>query len=248
MALVKKKGSTAAATGWIQDEVGYQRTSCRTIISNLLKSLMKKRRFLCLRQRDGYQSGNTVLVEVAGDRLAIDKPVDWPGNSAPVTLVFRDDHMLINHCTVKVAAVTADTIYTNFPATVYQLQRRSHYRVDVPRASRASMTVRGESVPGFYLHDISANGILVSRRQEELLAAGEEVSNITLTIPPDDPPRGNPAAQDTVIFVSKGEVTRTFASSKTRLCYAGIKLFVDSREEEALLRYVRRRELELLRR
>jgi hypothetical protein len=242
MALVSKNRDSSAAAGWVQDEVGYQRTSSRTIINNLLKSLMKKRRFLCLRRKDGYQSGNTVLVEVAENRLAIDKPVDWPGGGAPVTLIFRDDHMLINHCTVKVTAVTTDTVYTAFPGTVYQLQRRSHYRVGVPRASRASMTVRGEYLPGFFLHDISASGILVSRRDEQLLAEGDELSDISLDIAAED---GRGA---TVIAISQGEVTRTFTRSRTGLYYAGIKLLADCHEEETLLRYVRKRELELLRR
>ncbi len=248
MALIKGRETNGALNGWVPDEIGYQRTASMAIISNILKNLIDKRRFLNLRQKDGYQSGNTIIFNFDCRQLAIDKPVDWPGNDLPITIVFRDDQMLLNHCTVQIRATTSDTLFTEFPTELYQLQRRSHYRVDVPRASRVTLTRKSETIPGFFLSDISANGILISRKGEIILKKDDPVKNITLIIPPDEPPVGDPDDDDTIIFIKKGQATRIFINKRLRLCHAGIRLFVEGKEEETLLRYVRRRELELLRR
>jgi len=247
--MAQTKGSKdGALNGWVADEIGYQRTASLTIISNVLKNLIDKRRFINLRQKGGYQSGNTILISFDASQLAIDKPMDWPGSTNKVTLAFRDEQMLLNYCTVGVRATTDDTLFTEFPSELYQLQRRSHYRVDVPRASRVALTLKGENLPGYYLNDISANGILISRREEIILARDDQVRNITMVIPPDEPPIGNPEDDETLIFIKEGQVKRTFLNRRLHLAYAGIYFPVDGKEEEMLLRYVRRRELELLRR
>ncbi|MBU0484246.1 MAG: hypothetical protein KKB30_07005 [Proteobacteria bacterium] len=247
MDLKQKIVGSVINSGWVPDEIGYQRTSSLAIIKLVLTKLQSDRRFITLVQK-GYQSGNSILVDFDQTRLMIDKPVDWPEGSTKAMVVYRDDARLWNHFRVRVTATTHDTIYTDFPRELYQLQRRDHYRVDLPRTSIISFVHKNNLHQGFCVQDLSASGILIYRKKKDLLAVNDVISQITIKIPADEPQIGDPEAEGTIIKVSKAEVVRTFRNPRVHVFFFGIKFMLANKEEEIMLRYVRQRELELLRR
>ncbi len=232
--------------GWLPDEIGYQRTKSPQIIKSTLDTLKSTRRFVTL-VHSGYQSGNTVLVDYNKKQLLIDKPVDWPDTHDQILVVYRDDARIWNHFSVKVTAITSQNLYTDMPGELFQLQRRNQYRVDLPLATKISFIHKKNIHPGFKVHDISVGGILVYRKKKDLFVKDDMLNNISINIPSDEPAMGEENGEDTQISIKQGRVVRTFQNQRLHLFYAGIRLVTNVKEEEELMRYVRQRELELLR-
>ncbi len=228
---------------WVADESGYEKTNSSWVIRQALDRLKKDRVFLTLFHK-GYQSGNTILVNYS-DHLQIDKPVDWPGVQVRIRVIFRDGARLWNHFSVQVLSVTNDTIVTEFPKELFQLQRRLHYRVDVPRGSQVLYTHKGKRCQGLYFQDISIGGILICMKVP-LLEHGDTVSAIEMAIPGGQVLDESGAQMQQIITIGRGEVVRAFRNRQNMTCF-GIEFRPTAQEEKSLFEYVRYRELELLR-
>ncbi len=228
-------------SGWQSDESGYDITSSPEIIQQTLTMLKSKRMFLILLHK-GYQSGSTVLVNRTDRHLLIDKPVDWPGKETVIRVVFRDPAKLWNHFTVKVVGVKEDLLYTTLPLKLFRLQRRAHFRVETPRDSRVSFLHKGIPCAELEVFDISAGGMQAcSPHRLPLTGERDPITNITIDLP------ASMDVGDTTLSIRKGEVVRiAHNEEKNYYCY-GITFSYTQNEEELLLRYVRQRELELLR-
>ncbi|MDH5299157.1 MAG: PilZ domain-containing protein [Desulfobulbaceae bacterium] len=227
--------------GWHSDDSGYDIAESPEIINKMLATLQQKRMFLVLVHK-GYQSGSTILVDHSDRHLMIDKPVDWPGTETIVRVVFKDSAKLWNHFTVKVLGVKNDLIYTTLPGKLSRLQRRAHFRVEAPRASRTAFIYDGNPLTEVEVMDISAGGMQVcSRERLPLTGDKDSISKITISLP------GTADSKETTLEIRKGEVVRALRDEDKKIYCYGITFDHSQNEEELLLRYVRQRELELLR-
>lgn len=232
---------------WVQGEGGYEVTRARKILLLALENLKKERGSITLVQK-GYQSGNTMLVDFDDNRLLIDKPRDWPGGITRVRAIFRDNAKLWNHFVANIFQTDKDTLYARFPEEMYLLQRRAHYRVDAPRGSQVTFTYEGQKMKGFFVQDVSSGGMLIftSMRRNIVLYRNKTIRDIVLNLAiHDSSSQGTgPLLQ---LQIPEGEVVRGFRNEQLKLIYSGIKFSCTSLEEETLLKYVRQRELALLR-
>lgn len=227
--------------GWQPEESGYDVTNSPEIISQTLTMLQQKRMFLILLHK-GYQSGGTILIDHNGQQLQIDKPMDWPGSEKTIRVAFKDAAKLWNHFTVKVLGVKDDILLTSRPTKLYRLQRRAHFRVSAPDNSTASFSHKNDRFYDLQLIDISAGGMQAcSKKRLPITGKGDQATNIILYLPP------TPDIAETTLEILEGQVVRVLRSEELRAYSYGVIFKCSQFEEELLLKYVRQRELEILR-
>lgn len=230
---------------WEEFAPGYEKTRSAEIIEQSLTLLMKKRVFISLTQK-GYKSGPTILVGIDNDQLMIDKPIDWPSVGSRMRLSFRDNSKLLNHCFVSLVSATSDTIYAGKPAELYRLQRRSSHRVDTPYGSRVSFSYQGLTSRKFIIKNISAGGMLFCTRRQ-LRLNGAKLTDITVNIPLAGISSTPNKEDDFRVDLDAGEVVRTCHDKNSDFFCYGLSFLPKPQEEDSLAKYVRFRELELLR-
>lgn len=227
--------------GWHSEESGYDVTTSPEIISQTLAMLKQKRLFLVVLHK-GYQSAGTILIDHNKRHLQIDKPVDWPGTETKIRVVFKDTAKLWNHFTVTVLGVKDDLIHTSRPSKLYRLQRRAHFRVSTPSGSTVSFTHKGTTFSDLELLDISAGGIQAcSNKRLALSGESETISNINIYLPP------TADIAENTLAIQTGTVVRAHRNEELHSSRYGITFEYSQNEEELLLKYVRQRELEMLR-
>jgi len=227
--------------GWQTEASGYDVTQSPKIISQMLTMLKSKRIFVVIIHK-GYQSGSTILVDLNERGLQIDKPLDWPGTETMIRVVFKDAAKLWNHFTVKVLGVKDDLLYTTRPIKLSRLQRRSHFRVETPRGSTVSITYHNTTFSALDLLDISAGGMQTcSHVRLPVSGDGDMINNISIQLQP----TANTGA--TFLSIKKGLVVRALRNEEQHTFCYGITFDCSQNEEELLLKYVRQRELEMLR-
>jgi hypothetical protein len=245
MPLHKKQAAEKIDIGWVATESGYQKTRSPLIIMNSVTSLKKARCFLTL-TRKGYFSGNTILVDYSAKHLVIDRPLDWPPQQGGLIFIrFQDKAKLLNHYKAKIIKVTHDSIFTEFPVELFQLQRRQYYRVQVPSSNNVSFQFRGSECSGLIAQDISIRGILIFKKSSHLLEIGDEVNNLTMEIY--DPVKNDTSKISVNLQAQQGEVVRLDRIKEIDQYFAGLKLFPDRKEEKLLQKYIHQRELSDLR-
>lgn len=228
--------------GWVDLDDGNQATTSPELIKQALQAIRKERIFCVVRVR-GYESGKLVLVGATAETLEFDRPPDWPRQtrSGPLRVLFKDRHQLWNQLSVTLLKVTDDTLTTSWPAQYVRIQRRSNYRVDTPRGSKAMFRHRSAAEDGFEVANVSANGaLLCCDHWGGGIDIGDPVSNIAMSFP-----EGEGGAIQ--LFIKAGRVMRLCRNERRQNC-VGIKFDLTHQEEKDLLRYVRQREREMLRR
>lgn len=245
--MVAKNSTTGS---WRQSEAGYEVTDSGEYIKRALRRLLEKRTFLVLLQK-GYQSGNTILVGCDEETIQIDKPRDWPTRNSRVRVIFRDESNVWNHFNAEVVSVGKDTIYLRVPAELYKLQRRAHYRVEVPSGTLATFTRKGQVYKNFNVQDISVGGISLCAgcggAGVVTIGIEEEVAEIVVAIPlaKELLKKGGPLSSN--IKIASGVLVRRYQNAITHGDCMGIRFFLTAGEEKELLYYVRQRELEIIR-
>lgn len=235
-----KKGLESADNSWVPYGNGYEMTQARQIIARCLLEL-KQRKFPLVLVHRNYQSGQSTLVGFEKGLLLIDKPLDWPGTESKIRVIYRDRNNLWNHFYGTVASTSSDTLYLSLPTRFFKLQRREHYRVDTPSDSLASFIHKNVLHADILVKDLSACGMLLASPQLLPFEEGAVLEEIMLTVPLEDEPF--PAT----LLCREGEVVRLTTDRQNRQYLLGIKFQATKEEEEAIVRYVRQRELELLR-
>ncbi len=235
-----KKGRAPAENNWVPYGNGYEMTQSRQIIANRLLEL-KKRKFPLVLVHRNYQSGQSLLVGFEKGLLLIDKPLDWPGTESKIRVIFRDRNNLWNHFYSTVASTGSDTLYLSPPASFFMLQRRAHYRVTVPPGSLVSFVHKNDLYTDLMVKDLSACGMLIASPQQLPLKQGTVLDEIMLTMPYEEEPC--PAT----LLCQAGDVIRSTIDRQDRQFLLGIRFLTTDEEEDAIIRYVRQRELELLR-
>ena len=245
MATQKRKAPTV---GWATEEGGYEVTGSPQLIRNALARLKKKHVFIVLLHK-GYQSGNTIVVNFNEQFLLIDKPMDWTTSHSRFRVVFKDEANVWNHFTVPVVGASKDTLKTKIPTELFRLQRRAHFRIEVPSGCRAQFTRKERVFRGAEVVNISAGGLMVClKRREPIIGKASDASLQDLQIIiPGSGGVGGEEDNSILISVAKSEVKRESVDrDKGQLCL-GIEFYPNAQEEHELFKYVRQRELIMLR-
>ncbi|MDA8164899.1 MAG: PilZ domain-containing protein [Desulfobacteraceae bacterium] len=219
-------------------------TESPQIIEATLSWLKAKNVFLTLLHQ-GYQSGSTVLVAYDSRQIEIDKPADWPHTETRIRILFKDGGKLWNYFPVEVSGASADSLFIGTPTALYRLQRRSHFRVETPQGSKASFVHKGTPFTAISIQDISAGGMQLRSRSRLPLASDDIIAAIAISIPGGTSLINPKERGDLTIPVHQGRIARV-GETENGHCY-GVDFKYGQSEEELLLRYVRQRELELLR-
>jgi len=236
----KKNIAPGLYVGWVSDESGYEKTRSREIIGQTLDRLKNNRMLITLYHKD-YQSGSTVLVDF-GEQLVIDRPKDWPDNISRVRVVFKDEGRLWNFFQVAVRSVSSDYVYTDVPVELFLLQRRDNYRVDVPSGSQVTFSHQGKNHVALRLENISAGGMLITLKGQ-VLRPGDLLTDLYISLPGGE---REGLGKPTELKIGKAEVARTLRGDNHIHILFGIKFLLTPVEEDRVQRYVRSRELELL--
>ena len=229
-----------ALRGWVTHGSGYEMTRCRPIIAKRLKEL-KQRKIPIVLVHEKYQSGYTLLLAFKDKHLLIDKPLDWSGSYNSIRVIYRDPNGLWNHFYGKVVKSDSDTLYVTAPSTYYILQRREHYRVEPPSGSVAAFLLKKTLYSNITIKDISAGGMLLMTPREIPLEADDSLEEIMLTLPLEE---GNYSA---TLLCGRGELIRVSHDPQKGIYMLAVKFDASDREIDAIIRYVRQRELDLLR-
>ena len=169
-----KKDISNNSSGWVGQDAGYESTSSAIIIQSLLDTLKKERNFISL-FHDGYQSFGTLLLDITDKELIIDKPKDWPGIHKNLRVSFKNRSKIAHHFYTHVITSTHQSLHLAFPREMLRLQRRSYYRVDLPKGSIVTFVYNGKKCK-FNVKDISLGGMLFYTRDAEDIS--EHVSKI----------------------------------------------------------------------
>lgn len=246
-----KNSKHTGSSYWVAGKNGYEKNCSADVIHNALTITKNKRRFVVL-LHTGYQSGSTVLVEIGKDFLTIDKPVDWPGLKK-VRVVFKDEAQVWNYFAVKVLSAQEDTVKTEFPTELFRLQRRAHFRINLPNGSVAAFIKNGQEFKNMTVGNLSIGGMMFCLSATEPpgdLQDRDEISGIVIKIPKDDKKMAAQMTENELfdfLAVSRGMIVRSFIDNDTVKYCLGVQFDLRPGEEERMQQYVRQRELESLR-
>jgi c-di-GMP-binding flagellar brake protein YcgR len=246
MALHKKNSlDQKSKNSWQPLDDNRETTTSKQIITNNL-SWLKSNRVLLTLLHQGYQSGSTMVMGYNDKELEIDKPDDWPNSETSVKVIYKDKRKIWNYFTVDVTRASGEALFTVLPRSLYRLQRRAHFRVDTPLDSQAHFIAKGATIAMVNVQDISAGGLQLRSKAKLPLSAGDQITEIAVKIPGGNVLLNIESFKDLVVRIQEGWIAWS-GKSGTIFCY-GIGFNPNEKEEELLLRYVRQREIELLRR
>jgi c-di-GMP-binding flagellar brake protein YcgR len=151
------------------------------------------------------------------------------------------------HFLTTVRAIGKDSLRCDPPTALFMLQRRMHYRVETPQGSRLICSYNNEECH-FAIKDISAGGLLIfAKFNYGIPEAGNHLSKLQIIIPCDEDSSGAEEGLWQIQFEG-GDIVREFILERPLMLFSyGVRFYPDSKEEEKILRYVRQRELEVLR-
>ena len=236
----------AEYSNWVTMDGGYETTKSPAIIQTTL-NMIKGDRILVSIIFKGYQSSGTVLYEINNNIIKIDKPKDWPGKIKKIRIVFKNEINIWMHFVVSVLKTTSDSLHCSIPISLFKLQRRNHYRVGLPQKSKVLFSYNNE-ICTYQLKDLSAGGMLIfSKTDPTFFQDSSHISKIKLILPFEETPE-SPEGKLITLFAKEAELVREFIQQEPFMLFCfGFRFFCTKSEEEKILRYVRQRELEVLR-
>ena len=227
--------------GWQTCGADYESSVSSELIHRAVTRLVNGHLSIFLTSK-GYQSGPAILIDANAQGLLIDKPRDWR-SCQKVRLHFKDEARLTNHFDVRILAESADTLQSSLPGEIFRLQRRASYRVDVPHGCHVSFLSNNNLHTGLTVKNISALGMLFFSKKPMALPR-TAIQDITLSLPVGEGEDILAGRQQKK--VSQGEVVRTFFDRQLGIVHYGVAFRSKRKEEDALTRYIRQRERELL--
>lgn len=243
--MISDKKNDPASLGWVAHQAGYDYTRSGHIISHTLNWLREKRVFVSVLHK-GYQSGGTIIVEADHQKIVVDKPKDWPATHTSFRVIFRNAAKLWSHFNGVLLSSSANALILKLPEELFILQRRQHYRINLPEGSTATFLYNQKKCK-LNMQDLSAGGMLLcAKNPKDLPQLHHTIKDIIITIPSDDAAAG--ADNGTHRFkIKEGEIVRSFADSRFRRFYLGVSFSPGRTEEERIMKYIRQRELAQLR-
>ncbi len=240
---------------WVTDERGHEKTSSHKTIRQALLMVKENNKFIVIAHKN-YQSGNTILIDFDDQGLIIDKPLDWSTKIKKIRVLYKDESLVWNYFIVKINSTTKDTLKTQFPTELFRMQRRSHFRVEMPHGSIASFTVHKEEYENVVISNISIGGMMFCFERKDIsspeeFVEQEKMKNFTILVPKKVKPIADQRVEADLQYekmtVGKGVVVRSFMDDDNRKICLGVKFETTKGEEEKLMKCIRKRELESLR-
>jgi c-di-GMP-binding flagellar brake protein YcgR len=134
-------------------------------------------------------------------------------------------------------------IWVYFPKEIVRIQRRRHFRIDVPSGSQVSMSLGGETST-FAIKDISVSGLAIliprTRGKEKFLRLGDKLKEIKIHLPLEGQVYG--------IDIKSAIVRRLQDDTEARVILCGLEFTdIDNKTENIVNDYIRRLERYMLR-
>lgn len=230
-------------SGMLHKGQQYEEINSRQHILRVLTDIKKQHGFIILQHR-GYQSGSTTLVEPRADFLLIDRPLDWPGISKKIRVLYRDNTNVWCYFNTILLGSSQDTLKTSFPTELFRMQRRAHFRVLMSYRCKVSFKNSDVDFLEARINDLSVGGMsicLLGLDNVDLLKPGGRVADINICITPEDK-----VEQGEELEVKEGGIVRFFDTEDGRRCM-GVEFHAQGREGNRLMQFVRSRELAALR-
>ncbi len=221
----------------------YEEINSPQHILRVLSDIKKQHKFIIL-QHNGYQSGSTALVEPRAEFLLIDRPLDWPGVSKKIRVLYRDSTNVWCYFNTILLSSSQDTLKTSFPTELFRMQRRAHFRILMSSLCKVSFKNNDIDFLEARINDLSVGGMsvcLLGLDNVELLKQGDHVVDINICIA-----LGGKVEQGAELEIKEGGIVRFFDTEDGRRCM-GVEFHAQGREGNRLMQFVRSRELAALR-
>ncbi|WP_456430913.1 flagellar brake protein [Thermosulfuriphilus sp.] len=220
---------------WRKAEDGLEKTDDSDLIRSVLEEAREKGLWFEI-LAPGFRSGPTVLIDHGPKGLLFDVPPKWQPISKKLRVVFRDSSNIWHHFESHFLGRDQQGLLLAYPELLFRLERREYYRIEVPSKSRATYHFKGKEGLG-RIKDICLGGMALMDYTLEV-PLRDFVEEITLEL------WLNETTAHPPIYLTKAEVVRTAEVEGARLM--GLKFHISPREEEPLLQYIRKREIEIL--
>ena len=229
--------------GWILLNNGYEQTHSPEIIDKIISRITKKRIPVFLAHKK-TKLGFSFIFEKKLERLSIDKPKECPEGLDKLRVIFKDEARLAHQFNCPIISSSEDAFFAKLPTVLYRLQRRSSFRVDAPQGSYVSFKANNKLITGIPIKNISASGMLFCCKKDHQLN-DSVLDDITLAMPVRE---SDDLLTDWELKrVERGKVVRFFQNRTSGVTCFGVNFTPQANEEDELVKYVRQRELELLR-
>jgi c-di-GMP-binding flagellar brake protein YcgR len=194
----------------------------------------------------------TIIIKlpVIGDQQYV--VMDWIEDFADIILS-NPDPKLIFECVdsqkipyrfpTKLYKAAVREIWVYFPKEIVRIQRRRHFRIDVPSGGEVSMSLGGETAT-FAIKDISVSGLAIliprTRGKEKFLRLGDKLKEIKIHLLLEGQVYG--------IDIKSATVRRLQDNMEARVILCGLEFTdIDNKIKNILNDYIRRLERTMLR-
>ncbi len=250
--MVTSKIPEQARKTWIWDGEFQYTASFQLIYQELLR-LKIDATWLELRL-PGYRSSPTILVDFSRQSMVVDKPVDWPvkTNSSDLTVVYQRNLEPWNFLKTRLIRVENRDLILTFPILWSILERRRFYRVQCTSDCRIAFNLQKEK--GKKVHhilpivDVSIEGAGVLTEPgfvtENFIKMHDKITDVKLFLYLAD------SDKEYIFSVADGgEVRwhRTIDRGRKLRHRFGLQLYTDEKEKNLFSKYIRKRELEIIR-
>jgi len=251
---------------WTTSDRGHEVSRSPEVIGRLMDHLMAERIMLFLHHQ-GYSSSGTMLLENSDGHIVLDMPQDWPGTERSIRVDFNGPEGLRYYFYGDVGAASKDTIVLPLPKEVFRMQLRHFFRVELPSGSVVSFLHKKNNYENLSVRDMSAGGMKITSKERLDFEKFDLISKIVIIIPAPSlqpaKPRSLVERQKMAVQQKKGEAQqaappRRLDVKSAKLVHIsfdtlqkvygyGVQFRLDSRDQERLQKFVRTRELEMLR-
>lgn len=217
---------------WLIDQRSFYPSENNETISEHLAALKENHTMLTLVTAHGTVYSDVLLIVVNGEKIQIDKPLDWEENGDTFRVFYRDQNDYWCFFYSGKASARPFSLSLDIPGRLFYLQRRRYERVPVPVGTRAMVKKNGNDLmQTVYVMDLSAAGMLFCcGASTHEYPVDSILKDIIVSVPhhqgkADD---ANFSTRKLSPLIQKGKIVRTFVDNKTsRSCY-GISFEYDS--------------------
>jgi c-di-GMP-binding flagellar brake protein YcgR len=219
---------------------------------HFLREIMLRRTQLSLFVPGADYTRLTIIIKlpVIGDRRYV--MMDWIEDFTDIILS-NPDPKLIFECVdsqkipyrfpTKLYKAEDREIWVYFPKEIVRIQRRRHFRIDVPSGGEVSMSLGGETST-FAIKDISVSGLAIliprTRGKEKFLRLGDKLKEIKIHLLLE--------GQVYEIDIKSATVRRLQDDVETKVILCGLEFTdTDNKTENIVNDYIRRLERAMLR-
>lgn len=214
---------------WLADESKYLRITERQNIATTMQYIKDNHVSLTVVLENGNILMQSVVINIDGGSVALDKPLNWVDRFEVFRVYFRDCYQRWTYFLVSEPKVTPFAIFMPMPDELCSFQKRICKRVIFPPGTRALVKKENESMATVFVHDLSSAGMLICNDPADGEYDQDSIINdIVVSIPVPSDNQGGIVARKVLPLISRGQVVRSFMDGETsRLCY-GIAFQYDS--------------------